>query len=212
MRDMEPVEEIALFLRRLKWAAVGVAVCWLLWLLAPVLTPFVLAAMLGWLGDPLVDKIDAILPQTQCGQCGYPGCKPYAEAIANGEAEINQCPPGGEEGIRKLADLLGREFKPLSEEHGVEKPKAVAVIDEQTCIGCTLCIQACPVDAIVGAAKQMHTVVADLCTGCELCVPPCPADCIDMVPVAETVETWKWRYPVFDLKPVSTETAAKEAA
>jgi Na+-translocating ferredoxin:NAD+ oxidoreductase subunit B len=163
-------------------------------------------------GDPLVDKIDAILPQTQCGQCGYPGCKPYATAIAGGEADINQCPPGGDEGVRKLADLLGREYKPLNAEHGVEKPKSVAVIDEATCIGCTLCIQACPVDAIVGAAKQMHTIVTDLCTGCELCVPPCPADCIDMVPVAETVETWKWRYPVFDLKPVSTETAAKEAA
>ena len=114
-------------------------------------------------GDPLVDKIDAILPQTQCGQCGFPGCRPYANAIADGEADINQCPPGGDEGVRKLADLLGREYKPLNEEHGVEKPKAVAMIDEQTCIGCTLCIQACPVDAIVGAAKQMHTVVEADC-------------------------------------------------
>ncbi len=153
-------------------------------------------------GDPLVEKIDAILPQTQCGQCGYPGCKPYAEAIAKGEAEINQCPPGGEEGIRKLADLLGREIKPLSEEHGVEKPKAVALIDEQTCIGCTLCIQACPVDAIVGAAKQMHTVVAQLCTGCELCIAPCPVDCIAMPTVPETVQTWKWKYPTVPLHPV----------
>ena len=135
-------------------------------------------------GDPLVEKIDAILPQTQCGQCGFPGCKPYAQAIAKGGAEINQCPPGGEEGIRKLADLLGKEFKPLSEEHGVEKPKAVAVIEEDKCIGCTLCIQACPVDAIVGAAKQMHTIVGGLCTGCELCIPPCPVDCISLVPVA----------------------------
>ena len=151
-------------------------------------------------GDPLVEKIDAILPQTQCGQCGFPGYKPYAEAIANGEADINQCPPGGEEGVRKLADLLGREFKPLSEEHGVEKPKSVAVIDEQVCIGCTLCIQACPVDAIVGAAKQMHTVVEPLCTGCELCVAPCPVDCIAMVPVAETVQTWKWKYPVVEIR------------
>ena len=108
--------------------------------------------------------------------------------------------PGGEEGIRKLADLLGREFKPLSEEHGVEKPKSVAVIDEQVCIGCTLCIQACPVDAIVGAAKQMHTVVSPLCTGCELCVAPCPVDCISMVPVAETVQTWKWKYPVVEIR------------
>ena len=151
-------------------------------------------------GDPLVEKIDAILPQTQCGQCGFPGCKPYAEAIANGEADINQGPPGGEEGVRKLADLLGREFKPLSEEHGVEKPKSIAVIDEQVCIGCTLCIQACPVDAIVGAAKQMHTVVEPLCTGCELCVAPCPVDCIAMVPVAETVQTWKWKYPVVEIR------------
>ena len=151
-------------------------------------------------GDPLVEKIDAILPQTQCGQCGFPGCNPYPEANANGEADINQCPPGGEEGVRKLADLLGREFKPLSEEHGVEKPKSVAVIDEQTCIGCTLCIQACPVDAIVGAAKQMHTVVEPLCTGCELCVAPCPVDCISMVPVAETVQTWKWKYPVVEIR------------
>ena len=154
-------------------------------------------------GDPLVEKIDAILPQTQCGQCGYPGCKPYAEAIAKGEAEINQCPQGGEEGVRKLADLLGREFKPLSEEHGVEKPKAVAVIDEQTCIGCTLCIQACPVDAIVGAAKQMHTVVSPLCTGCELCVAPCPVDCIEMVAVPDTVQTWKWKYPVVEIRKAS---------
>ncbi|WIM05976.1 MAG: electron transport complex subunit RsxB [Candidatus Nitricoxidivorans perseverans] len=146
-------------------------------------------------GDPLVEKIDAILPQTQCGQCGYPGCKPYAEAIARGEADINCCPPGGEEGIRKLADLLGREFKPLSAEHGVEKPKSVAFIDEHLCIGCTLCLQACPVDAIVGAAKQMHTIVGALCTGCELCVKPCPVDCIRMVPIAESVESWKWKYP-----------------
>lgn len=155
-------------------------------------------------GDPLVEKIDAILPQTQCGQCNYPGCRPYAAAIAKGEADINQCPPGGEEGIRRLADLLGREFKPLSAEHGVEKPRAVAVIDEMTCIGCTLCIQACPVDAIVGAAKQMHTIVADQCTGCELCLPPCPVDCIYMQTTAETVDTWKWKYPVHSLKAVAS--------
>ncbi|THF62658.1 electron transport complex subunit RsxB [Pseudothauera rhizosphaerae] len=174
----------------------------------------VLGAVLGYAairfkveGDPLVEKIDAILPQTQCGQCGYPGCKPYAQAIANGEADINQCPPGGEEGIRKLADLLGREFKSLSEEHGVEKPKSAAFIDEHTCIGCTLCIQACPVDAIVGAAKQMHTVVAPLCTGCELCLAPCPVDCITMVPVGETVSTWKWRYPVIGIRPETRRAA-----
>ena len=167
----------------------------------------VIGAVLGWAsiqfkveGDPLVERIDAILPQTQCGQCGHPGCKPYATAIAAGEADINQCPPGGEEGIRKLADLLGREFKPLNAENGVEKPKAVAFIDENTCIGCTLCIQACPVDAISGAAKQMHTIIAPLCTGCELCLAPCPVDCITMEVVEETVDTWKWRYPVIQIK------------
>ena len=146
-------------------------------------------------GDPLVDKINSILPQTQCGQCGFPGCKPYAEAIASGAAEINQCPPGGAENIHKLAELLGKEYKPLSEEHGVEKPKQVAVIDEKICIGCTLCIQACPVDAIIGAAKQMHTIAEALCTGCELCVPPCPVECISMVTVADTPDTWKWVKP-----------------
>ncbi|MHB0989915.1 MAG: electron transport complex subunit RsxB [Burkholderiales bacterium] len=150
--------------------------------------------------DPMVEQIDAILPQTQCGQCGFPGCKPYAEAMATGKADINQCPPGGEEGIRKLAALLGVEFKPLNAEHGEPKPRSLAVIDENTCIGCTLCIQACPVDAILGAAKQMHTVIAGECTGCELCVAPCPVDCISMVPIAENVATWKWKYPLIPLK------------
>ncbi|NCW89419.1 MAG: electron transport complex subunit RsxB [Rhodocyclales bacterium] len=175
-----------------------------------------LGAMLGFAavkfkveGDPLVEKINSILPQTQCGQCGFPGCKPYAEAIANGAAEINQCPPGGDENIHKLAELLGKEYKPLSEEHGVEKPKAVALIDEKTCIGCTLCIQACPVDAIVGAAKQMHTIVTDLCTGCELCIPPCPVECISMETVETTLDTWKWVKPntqprVIPIIPVAT--------
>jgi electron transport complex protein RnfB len=147
-------------------------------------------------GDPVVDKIDAVLPQTQCGQCGYPGCRPYAEAIAKGEADINQCPPGGEAGILALADLLDREPKPLSAEHGVEKEQKTAVIiDENLCIGCTLCIQACPVDAIVGAAKLMHTVITDECTGCDLCIPPCPVDCIYVVPIEETLETWTWPFP-----------------
>lgn len=147
-------------------------------------------------GDPVVDKIDAILPQTQCGQCGYPGCRPYAEAIARGEADINQCPPGGEAGIQALAVLLDREPKPLSAEHGVEKAgKTVVVIDEQVCIGCTLCIQACPVDAILGAAKQMHTVIIDECTGCDLCIPVCPVDCIHVVTVEPTLKTWIWPYP-----------------
>lgn len=147
-------------------------------------------------GDPLVDQIDAILPQTQCGQCSYPGCRPYAEAIARDEADINQCPPGGEDGIIALAELLGREPKPLNPENGSETPdKLLAVIDEDVCIGCTLCIQACPVDAIVGANKQMHTVIESECTGCELCVEPCPVDCIDMVPVKPTVKTWTWPAP-----------------
>ena len=150
-------------------------------------------------GNPLVEKIEAILPQTQCGQCGYPGCKPYAEAIAEGEAEINLCPPGGQEGVAKLADLLGREVKPLDAE---EKPKQVAIIDEQTCIGCTLCIQACPVDAIVGAAKQMHTIVGALCTGCELCLAPCPVECIRRERITESIDNWKWKYPVIEIKPV----------
>ena len=164
----------------------------------------ILGAALGWAsikfkveGDPLVERIESILPQTQCGQCGYPGCRPYAEAISGGEAEINLCPPGGAEGVRKLADLLGREVKPLDAE---EKPKQLALIDEQTCIGCTLCIQACPVDAIVGAAKQMHTIVAALCTGCELCVAPCPVECIRMQVITENLESWKWRYPVIEIK------------
>lgn len=146
-------------------------------------------------GNPLVDKIDAVLPQTQCGQCGYPGCKPYATAIAAGEADINLCPPGGEEGIRKLADLLGKEFKPFGEGAAAQKPKAVAFIDESTCIGCTLCIQACPVDAIAGAAKQMHTIIAAECTGCELCVAPCPVNCITMEPVPLTIQNWKNQFP-----------------
>lgn len=176
-------------------------------ILSAVLALGVLAALFGLLlgyaairfkveADPVVDQINAILPQTQCGQCGFAGCRPYAEAIAAGEAEINQCPPGGEAGIRALADLLGRDFIPLNEEeHGEHKGRMVAVIDEQICIGCTLCIQACPVDAILGAAKHMHTVIEAECTGCELCVEPCPVDCIDMVPVPEDINQWRWPSP-----------------
>lgn len=146
-------------------------------------------------GDPIVEQIDKLLPQTQCGQCSFAGCRPYAEAIAAGEVDINRCPPGGEATIQSLADLLDVEPKPLDEECGVEKPKTLAVIDEQRCIGCTLCIQACPVDAILGAAKHMHTVIADECTGCELCLEPCPVDCIDMVEVAQNPNTWRWPDP-----------------
>jgi electron transport complex protein RnfB len=127
-------------------------------------------------------QIDALLPQTQCTRCGYPGCSPYASAIARGEADINQCAPGGTAAIRAIAALLGREFKPLNPANGVESPPTVAWIDEARCIGCARCLPPCPVDAIVGAAKFLHTVLADRCTGCELCLAPCPVDCIEMRP------------------------------
>ena len=174
--------------------------------LIAVITLAIIAAIFGLIlgyasirfhveGDPVVDKIDALLPQTQCGQCSYAGCRPYATAIANGEADINQCPPGGEVTMLALADLLGVEPKALDEEHAAEPVKTVVLIDEQTCIGCTLCIQACPVDAILGAAKQMHTVIEDECTGCNLCIPPCPVDCIDIIPVKVETDTWRWPLP-----------------
>ena len=142
-------------------------------------------------GNPLVEQLDEILPQTQCGQCGYPGCRPYAEAIANGD-EVNKCPPGGEATVQKLADLMGVEAKPLAGGEEKDPVKKVAYIREDECIGCTKCIQACPVDAIVGATRQMHTVLIDECTGCDLCVEPCPVDCIDMLPVKTTNKNWKW--------------------
>ena len=132
----------------------------------------------------LARQIDALLPQTQCTRCGYAGCAPYAEAVAAGQAGIDRCPPGGDAGIARLAALLGREAVPLSAEVGPAQPPQVAVIDEPACIGCTKCIQACPVDAIVGASKLMHTVIASWCTGCELCLPPCPVDCIALQPAA----------------------------
>jgi len=138
----------------------------------------------------LADRIEDLLPQTQCTKCGYPACRPYAEAVANGEASYNQCPPGGAEGIARLAALLGKPVIPLNSANGVERPRPLAVIDEQLCIGCTLCMQACPVDAIVGAPKQMHTVIAGLCTGCDLCVPPCPVDCIAMPAVTGDATGW----------------------
>ncbi|CAG9165662.1 Ion-translocating oxidoreductase complex subunit B [Cupriavidus laharis] len=138
----------------------------------------------------LADRLEALLPQTQCTKCGFNGCRPYAEAMASGEAACNRCPPGGAEGIRRLSAVLGTEPLPLDPERGVEQPRSVARIDESLCIGCTLCIQACPVDAIAGAAKQMHTIIPDLCTGCDLCVPPCPVDCIDMVPVTGERTGW----------------------
>jgi electron transport complex protein RnfB len=128
----------------------------------------------------IAERIDALLPQTQCTRCGYAGCKPYAEAIATGEAEINQCPPGGSATIMALAELLDRPYQALNPVHGLETPARVAWIDEARCIGCARCLAPCPVDAIVGAAKYMHTVLADRCTGCELCLPPCPVDCIEL--------------------------------
>ncbi len=138
----------------------------------------------------LADRIEDLLPQTQCTKCGYAGCRPYAEAIAEGSAAYNQCPPGGAEGVARLARLLGKPVIPINPVHGLERERPVALIDESVCIGCTLCIQACPVDAIVGAAKQMHTVIAELCTGCDLCVPPCPVDCIAMIPVTPGKTGW----------------------
>lgn len=143
------------------------------------------------MADPatLVARIDALLPQTQCTRCGYPACLDYARAVAQGAADINQCPPGGQAGIDALAVLLGHSTKPLNPANGVEKPREIAVIDEQTCIGCTKCIQACPVDAIVGASKLMHTILSEECSGCELCIAPCPVDCITMVPACGAATT-----------------------
>jgi electron transport complex protein RnfB len=149
-----------------------------------------LGAALGWIAsrlrsDPgsLAGRIDALLPQTQCGQCLYPGCRPYAQAIAAGEADIDRCPPGGDSTVRALAALLGRDPRPVDPRYGATGPPRVAVIDESRCIGCALCLPACPVDAIVGAPRYVHTVIAAQCTGCELCLPPCPVDCIAMADV-----------------------------
>ncbi|GGC09786.1 ferredoxin [Oxalicibacterium flavum] len=139
---------------------------------------------------PLADRLEDLLPQTQCTKCGYPACRPYAEAMADGSASYNQCPPGGAEGVARLASVLGKPVIPINPVNGFERARPVALIDEQLCIGCTLCIQACPVDAIVGAAKQMHTVVHALCTGCDLCVAPCPVDCITMVEVTPGRTGW----------------------
>jgi Na+-translocating ferredoxin:NAD+ oxidoreductase subunit B len=141
----------------------------------------------------LANRIDAMLPQTQCTRCGYPACRPYAEAMARGETGINHCPPGGAAGIRVLAELLGRPAIPLDPANGIEKPRELALIDEAVCIGCTKCIQACPVDAILGASKMMHTVLVEECTGCELCIAPCPVDCITMVVAAADEEDSRQR-------------------
>lgn len=170
-------------------------------ILALTLLSIVFGALLGYAavrfkvdGNPIVDQINDLLPQTQCGQCGYPGCRPYAEAIAAGD-KINRCPPGGEATIQALADLLDVEPEPLDAEGG-EKPALYAFIREDECIGCTKCIQACPVDAILGSSRLMHTVITSECTGCELCVEPCPVDCIEMHPVDYDLRDWKWQQPV----------------
>ncbi len=189
-------------------------------MLAAILAIAALAAFFGALlgysaihfrveGDPIADQVESLLPQTQCGQCGYPGCRPYAEAVARGEEDINKCLPGGEAAVLALADLLGRE--PLAME-AEEKPPAVAVIDETACIGCTLCLQACPVDAIIGAARQLHGVIAAECTGCELCLPPCPVDCISMVPVSEGILRWRWPYPGKRAQDVNPSIPERDAA
>jgi electron transport complex protein RnfB len=147
-------------------------------------------------GNPLAEQINKELPQTQCGQCNYPGCKPYAEAVANDEAEVNQCIPGGTEVMIKISEITHREPKEMSAV-AEDKPavKIVALIDEDACIGCLHCIKACPVDAIVGSIKLMHTVITDECTGCDLCAPACPVDCIEMIPVEENLQTWAWQKP-----------------
>lgn len=159
-----------------------------------------------------INAIDEWLPQTQCTQCSYPRCYDYASALADEKADINQCPPGGDITIRGLAALLGKIGKPLNPKFGIHKSKAVAIIDEDVCIGCVMCIKACPTDAIVGAAKLMHTVIEKDCTGCELCIDPCPVDCIDMVPVSTKNERTDkiagnidWRWP--DYSPVATQRA-----
>lgn len=156
----------------------------------------------------LVESIDALLPQTQCTRCGFEGCRPYAEAVAAGRAEINRCPPGGDAGVARIAALLERSCLPLDPTCGPSLPPSAAIIDESACIGCTLCIQACPVDAIVGAAKVMHTVLLGACTGCELCVPPCPVDCIAIVPLRELRAR---DFEVLESDPVDWRVAADAA-
>jgi electron transport complex protein RnfB len=155
--------------------------------------------------NPLVDQVNQILPQTQCGQCDYPGCIPYAKAIVESGEAINKCPPGGQDGVDALADLLGVETLEIASENTISDKKTVAFIDEKDCIGCTLCIKACPVDAIVGASKLMTTIIASECTGCELCLPPCPVDCITMLEVVESFDDWTTEKPTTSPK-INLET------
>jgi len=157
--------------------------------------------------DAQIQAIDGWLPQTQCTQCTYPRCYDYAVAIADGEADINQCPPGGDVTARGLASLLGKPSKPVDPKYGVHKPKQVAIIDESVCIGCVMCIKACPTDAIIGAAKVMHTVIERDCTGCELCLEPCPVDCIDMIDQQQVPEL-DWRWP--DYSSTATQRAREQ--
>ena len=148
----------------------------------------------------LAQQLNDALPQTQCTRCGYPDCQRYAEAMALGEAGINQCPPGGQEGVVRLAALTGQPVTPLNPDNGLEGPRTIAIIDEAWCIGCTLCIGVCPTDAIVGANKRMHTVIEPYCTGCELCIPACPVDCISLEPVDLDLSGWAaWPQHLADL-------------
>ncbi|WP_312947331.1 electron transport complex subunit RsxB [Superficieibacter sp.] len=156
--------------------------------------------------DPIVDKIDAILPQSQCAQCGFPGCRPYAEAVGRNGESINRCAPGGEAVMLKIAALLNVDPQPLEGDALAQEPlRMLAVIDENNCIGCTKCIQACPVDAIIGATRAMHTVINDLCTGCNLCVDPCPTRCISLQPAAVTTENWKWDLHTIPVRNIPVE-------
>lgn len=160
--------------------------------------------------DPIVEQIDALLPQSQCGQCGYPGCHPYAEAVGNNGEAINKCAPGGQQTMLKLAELLNTEPQPIEgDEKAIQPIRTVAWIDEANCIGCTKCIQACPVDAIVGTTRAMHTVLSDVCTGCDLCVAPCPTDCIEMRPVTTTTANWKWNLDTIPIKVIADEHHAQ---
>lgn len=162
--------------------------------------------------DPITEKINELLPQSQCGKCGYPGCLPYAEAVAKGETAINLCSPGGESTMVNISVVMGLEPLAMDETAAADSQRKVAVIDEAVCIGCTVCIKACPVDAILGATKQMHTVIAEECTGCDKCIEPCPVDCIVMVPLEQDVNTWLWPFPARGAPGEVIQASGKKAA